>query len=333
MVKGSLENKKTNAAISAIYECLKELDINVSNKKTFDHMLSYELKCLGFQIPGTAIYDYRTGNICLTNSYMSPDRRLVPRYLSLLNEMNCEVSTGHFQWESQTGTVQYITSFPLIGGRLNKARFKKAIITILALNDCVIPILCRELLYENPRSIIEEAMVSESYSQEEYLPWVPLDHVREILPEHFTQIPSYAFKFMKSEMRPNSTTGLTNIGLPELLMDCMAFGSQGNSTRIELCSHFFCERRNVEKLDDIRNGKTILLTMNDINQDIRDMSYQLGFRRISPDSEMAKKAYGENAAILSNPNAWFVQIYLVGDDHSMTEEYYREGIEWWRKRL
>jgi hypothetical protein len=42
---------------------------------------------------------------------------------------------------------------------------------------------------------------------------------------------------------------------------------------------------------------------------------------------MVKQAYDLNDPADVDPKAWFVQIYVEGDDFALTDDYYKYGIK------
>ena len=122
---------------------------------------------------------------------------------------------------------------------------------------------------------------------------------------------------------PTHTHGLTKIGMPEFILDPLAFIPVINILTINRVYVCLNSNKNNGWLDSIKKGQTIKLTTNDLypdkNLSINDV-YCL--RRVDPCFEAVKLAYEEG----THPGMWFVQIYIDGDDFALTDEYYRGGV-------
>lgn len=69
---------------------------------------------------------------------------------------------------------------------------------------------------------------------------------------------------------------------------------------------------NVTDIDDLRQSIEALMAL--INR--------------YPEFEMVKQAYCIDGPDDIDPNMWFVQIYVEGDDFALTDDYYKGGIKW-----
>jgi len=130
---------------------------------------------------------------------------------------------------------------------------------------------------------------------------------------------------------PTHTHGLADIGMPEFLIDPLAFGPEGNGQRINAVYDYLRKPRNKWKLDAIKNGKTLKLTSQEIKpKKIKEVSksYVYCLRRVDQDFEAVKQAYLIEKSEDVEPNTWFVQIYVEGDHFALTDEYYRNGVRW-----
>ena len=126
---------------------------------------------------------------------------------------------------------------------------------------------------------------------------------------------------------PTHSHGLTELGLPEFIMDPLAFGGKGNGYRINLSVEFFANAKNAHLLQEVLEGKVVQLTMADLserNTDVRPYVYC--YRLVPTTFEAVKSAY---------PNDWedcppetrFIQIWVKGDDFALMDEYYKGGIK------
>lgn len=130
---------------------------------------------------------------------------------------------------------------------------------------------------------------------------------------------------------PTHTHGLADIGMPEFLIDPLAFGPEGNGQRINAIYDHLVKPGNKCKLGAIKNGKTLKLTMHDMHPkkfEEGSEPYVYCLRRVYPDFEAVKHAYCIEQPKDVDPNTWFVQIYVEGDHFALTDEYYRGGVRW-----
>jgi hypothetical protein len=127
---------------------------------------------------------------------------------------------------------------------------------------------------------------------------------------------------------PTHTHGLYDIGMPEFVMDPVAFGGKGNGGRINCSYDYFKKPKNKAKLKSILNGKTLKLPGKQLCQKhLRNDPYTYCFREVSPEFEAVKLAYpGDIAA--ECPGIRLIQIYVEGDDYVLLDDYYRGGVRW-----
>ena len=125
---------------------------------------------------------------------------------------------------------------------------------------------------------------------------------------------------------PTHTHGLTQIGMPEFLMDPLAFGGGGNCDRINYSFDFFMDPQNNHLLQDILNGKVIKLPAADLSPNLKSEPYTYCFREVTPEFEAVKLAYGSGVAYVI-PRMRFIQIWVDGDDYALTNEYYRGELK------
>jgi hypothetical protein len=138
----------------------------------------------------------------------------------------------------------------------------------------------------------------------------------------------HADPLMESTSYPTHTHGLTDVGMPEFLMDPLAFGGKGNGQRINSAYRFFKKQKNAKKLEAILNGQTIKLTGKQLDPKyMKNDPYVYCFRKVPPEFEAVKLAYGGGVAYVI-PRMRFIQIYVEGDDYVLMDEYYRGGVRW-----
>lgn len=127
---------------------------------------------------------------------------------------------------------------------------------------------------------------------------------------------------------PTHTHGLTEVGMPEFIVDPLAFGAKGNMHCINVAYKFFKKRKNANKLKAILNGKTVKLSAKVLSPKYPgDELHTYCFREVSPEFEAVKQAYLIADAELL-PGMRFIQIYIDGDDFALTDEYYQGGVRW-----
>ena len=126
---------------------------------------------------------------------------------------------------------------------------------------------------------------------------------------------------------PTHTHGLTEIGMPEFIVDPLAFGPEGNAGLINDAYRYLSLPENAEILDSIMTGETITINSKTLNPS-SDGSYNFCFRRVGIDFEAVKQAYdgldlGKIEDVIS-----FIQIYVEGDDYALEDDYYKGGVTW-----
>jgi hypothetical protein len=121
---------------------------------------------------------------------------------------------------------------------------------------------------------------------------------------------------------PTHTHGLTEIGMPEFIMDPTAFGGKGNAGLINAAYRYF--KNNINDLRAVLNGKILKYPIDIIAIGWRGAPvYTICFRRVPNTFEAVKEAY----PIGLEPDMRFIQIWIDGDDYALTDEYYRGGVK------
>jgi hypothetical protein len=126
---------------------------------------------------------------------------------------------------------------------------------------------------------------------------------------------------------PTHTHGLTEIGMPEFIMDPLAFGGPGNGARINYSFDFFMDSKNNQKLHDVLNGKVIKLPATMLSPNLSGEAYTYCFREVSIIFEAVNQAYIIPGPGIT-PGMRIIQIWVDGDDYALTDEYYRGGVTW-----
>ena len=129
------------------------------------------------------------------------------------------------------------------------------------------------------------------------------------------------------DAHPTHTHGLTEIGMPEFIVDPLAFGPEGNAGLINDAYRYLSLPENAEILDSIMTGETITINSKTLNPS-SDGSFNFCFRRVGIDFEAVKQAYdgldlGKIADLIS-----FIQLYVEEDDFALDDDYYKGGVAW-----
>ena len=125
---------------------------------------------------------------------------------------------------------------------------------------------------------------------------------------------------------PTHTHHLTEMDMPELIFDPLAFGAKGNAIRMIDAYKYLSKEKNADQLDDLKYDMEISLVEKDLYPEFTgEHLYTYRLRKVSPDFEGVQLAYYPEEIY---PDMWFVQIYVEGDDYALTDEYYRGGIKW-----
>ncbi|MBC2732927.1 MAG: hypothetical protein HF981_01055 [Desulfobacteraceae bacterium] len=125
---------------------------------------------------------------------------------------------------------------------------------------------------------------------------------------------------------PTHTHGLYNVGLPEILMDPLSFGGEGNGQRINSAYNYFINPKNAGQLEAVLDGQIIKLPGPVLDPKyMPNDRYVYCLREVSPHFEAVRLAYGNDVAHLVPPMR-FIQIWVDGDDFALTDEYYRGGV-------
>lgn len=137
----------------------------------------------------------------------------------------------------------------------------------------------------------------------------------------------HADPLKESTAYPTHTHGLADVGMPEFLMDPLAFGGDGNAGRINAAYDFFRKKENEDKFKAILNGEVVKVAGRQLCPKPNNTDpYVYCFREVTPEFEAVKEAYGAGIADYF-PRMQFVQIWVDGDDYALTDEYYRGGVK------
>lgn len=124
---------------------------------------------------------------------------------------------------------------------------------------------------------------------------------------------------------PTHTLGMTEIGLPEIFIDPMAFGAMGNATRVNAIFELFRKPDNVQLLNRILSGEIVELTDEDLSPGTEfEHIDTYCLREVSPNFAAVRLTYGSEL----KPGMRFIQVWVKGDDFALSDLYYEGGIMW-----
>lgn len=127
---------------------------------------------------------------------------------------------------------------------------------------------------------------------------------------------------------PTHTHGLDKLGKPEIFIDPLAFDKY-NATLINNVYDYLTEPGNENLIQDLLNGDTIETSIHKLDKErilipgIRK-DLIICMRIVYSDFEAVKEVYGKGIPI----KIPFIQIYVLGDDFALTDEYYYGGVTW-----
>ena len=125
---------------------------------------------------------------------------------------------------------------------------------------------------------------------------------------------------------PTHTHGLTEIVMPEFIVDPLAFGPQGNAQLINDSYLYLYRPENADVLDQIMKGETATVNSKELDP-ARSGEHNICFRKVGIDFEAVKQAYEgldlEKIAGVIN----FIQIYVEGDNFALDDDYYKGGVK------
>ncbi len=305
-------------------QCVKDFGLNIANEKSDDGVLSW-----------FSMVDYPGYNLGIIFSY-TPSHSLVEVYMryaalpietipamfELLNHINSNLSLNHYFIDPETKTLVLRSGIYVTNYFLNKEMFKMVIRQNLGISDSFMPLI-KKLIFtdQNPQSIMDEF-----YAMKDKIPTESLEVDRKSKEQQAAQKrPFIIHGCADLPVFPTHSHGMTELGMPEFLINHQAFGPKQNGGLIGASYDYFCNPENTLKLDAIKNGETVKLTVTDLKPDARSDTYAYCFRRVYPEFEMVKKAYDLDDPNQVSPDTWFVQIYVGGDDFALTDDYYKDG--------
>ena len=249
----------------------------------------------------------------------------LPELYELMNFININMINSHFCIEPITRMVLLHTGMNVTGYFLNKLDFKTLLSQLMGAGHTFFPLIAKlQLTDQTVQSIIDEFQKSSGQIPPEFLG--PDGKVKET--KITKDCPYIIHACLDMPAFPTHSHGMTELGMPEFLIDHLAFGASGNGGRINASYDYFIKPENAGKLDAIKNGQTIKLTDKDLKPSCEKSDpHVYCYRRVYPDFQMVKEAYDLDDPNQVSPNTWFVQVYVEGDDYALTDDYYRGGIK------
>ena len=127
---------------------------------------------------------------------------------------------------------------------------------------------------------------------------------------------------------PTHTHGLDKLGQPEIFIDPLAFNKY-NAILINNVYEYLTKPSENKLIQDMIDGKTIEISIHKLDEKhilipgIRK-DLIICMRVVHSDFEAVKLAYGNNVPT----KVPFIQLYVLGDDFALTDEYYYGGVTW-----
>ena len=130
---------------------------------------------------------------------------------------------------------------------------------------------------------------------------------------------------------PTHTHGLNKLDKPEMLIDPLAFGKY-NANIINDVYDYLTSPKRETLITDIITGKTVEVKLSELDETsfLTKNAYEgekdltICIRVVYSDFEAVKEAYGEGLP----PDLPFLQLYVLGDDFALEDEYYEGGVTW-----
>jgi len=317
-------NARDKQIFEDMKQCIQDFGLKILDEKLEDDIIS-----------GLSTFEYDNYNMGIVFSYDTidnvaqmfiqyeniPAEKILALY-ELLNHINGYLIFNHFHIDTGTRIIELLSGIKVTGYFLSKEAFKIILLQNLVIGRIVMPLIGKLLSTdENPQTIMDEFFARKN---REFLG--PDGKVKE--PKITEDIPFIIEVSANIPAFPTHTHGLTKLGMPEFLIDHFCMGPVGNGGRINSSYKYFTKAENASKLNAIKNGETVKLTITDLNPDAKPGKLIYCYRRVYPEFEMVKQAYDLDDPNQVSPETWFVQIYVEGDDFALTDDYYKGGIKW-----
>jgi hypothetical protein len=248
----------------------------------------------------------------------------LPALYELINHINNHLKFNHFVINSKSRILMLLSGIYVTNNFLDKEEFKMLLGQDLGISHTFMPLVLKLIFTDKtPKSIMDEF-----YATKEILPLnFSTSDWKQETPKMAEDQPFILHGCSDKPVIPTHSHGMTKLGLPEFLINHQAFGVQQNGDLIGHSYKYFKKPENADKLDAIKNGETVRLKDEDLSANVKYPPFVYCYRRVYPEFEMVKQAYDLNDPADVDPKAWFVQIYVEGDDFALTDDYYKYGIK------
>lgn len=320
-------NSKDKKIFEDMKQCVKDLGLEIMDEQVLDGHLSgfSKFEYSGYNL-GIIFYFNPSLNMAeVFLRYADMPAEKLPALYELLNYINGDLSFNHLFIDPTTRTLVLRSSLFITGYFLDKNVFKKVMTQNLGVGHTFIPLVAK-LIYidQSPKSIMDEFHAGSRPGSFKISDATGKTKKPKMSAKH----PFIIHGCKDMPAFPTHTHGLTELGLPEFLIDHLCMGINGNGGFINASYKYFNKPENAVKLDAIKSGKTVKLTPEDLKPDIIPSELVYCFRRVYPDFQMVKEAYDLNDPNQVGATTWFVQIYVEGDDYALKDDYYKGGIKW-----
>jgi hypothetical protein len=322
---------KDKQIIEDMKQCVKDLGLKILGEEELNESLC--IKCtfehLGNHMECAFAFKPLHNMIDVNIRYSDVQIEKITALYELLNHINTNMCSSHFCIETRLRMILLQTGFYVTGYFLNRAEFKSLLNQLTASWHVYYPLIIKLITTDQtPQAIMDEFYAVRDKIASAFLDVSGGHRVTTMANTkyHFTIEASTNVPAL-----PTHTHGMTKLGMPEFLIDHLAAGPQANAYIINCSCMYFMKPENREKLEAIKGGETIQLTIQDIYPEADKAPHPFCYRRVYPEFEMVKQAYNfdeGNDQSDADPEAWFVQIYVEGDDFALTDDYYKDGIKW-----
>jgi len=324
-------NAKDKQIFDDMKQCVKDLGLKIVDEYVEEGVL---LGMSTFEYPGYNLgiffsYTPSTNMASVVLGYADIPVEKLPALYDLLNRINGHLIGNHFYINPELRILLMHSGMEVTGYFLDKAAFMGILGHDLGSGHTFMPLIVKVLASDQtPQAVMEEFM-----KQKHKMPRTLFmqDWTRRVK-QKAEDLPFFIHVYKDMPAFPTHTHGLTELGMPEFLMDPLSFGQKGTYTLVIVSYNYFSCPENKAKLEAIMNGKIVKLTHRDLAPDgCGEGPYVYCYRRVYPEFEMVRQAYNideEKEQSDASPEVCFVQIYVEGDDHVLTDDYYKGGVMW-----
>ena len=309
-------------------QCVKDLGLKILNEDELGDTLhlASTFEYLGNNIEVSFIFRAPQNEVDLSIRYNDVQMEKITALYELVNHINTHMYLSHFCIEPHLRRILLRTGLHVTGYFLNKDEFRTLFNELFVVGHAFYPLIVKLVTTDqSPQSIMDEFYAARDKVASELLVSGDVRVTKMTSKKHpFTVEASMDIPTLSTH-----THGMTELGMPEFLINHLAFGPKGNAYLINASYEYFMRPENVGKITTIKNGETVKLRDEDLKPPSdRPNPYVYCYRRVYPEFEMVKVAYCIEGPNDVAPNMWFVQIYVEGDDFALTDDYYKGGSKW-----